>query len=116
MHEISLVQNLFQQLQDLADANKATKIIRITMEIGPQSGVVVDSFQFGFDILSTDDELLNGAKLDIEIPPVKYRCTDCGYVETITTGNKPEECSKCGELLLIPQGGEGLILLQVEME
>jgi ribosomal protein S27E len=37
-------------------------------------------------------------------------------VETITTGPKPEECPKCSELLLIPKGGEDLILLQVEME
>ena len=116
MHEISLVQGLFQQLQDLAADNKASKIICVTMEIGPMSGVVVDSFQFGFDILSAEDKLLKGAKLDIKIPPVHYSCTDCGHVETITTGLKPEECPECGELLLIPKGGEDLILLQVEME
>ena len=116
MHEISLVQGLFQQLQELAIDNKASKIICVTMEIGPLSGVVVDSFQFGFDILSAEDELLKGAKLEIKIPPVEYTCTDCGHVETITTGPKPEECPKCSELLLIPKGGEDLILLQVEME
>jgi hydrogenase nickel incorporation protein HypA/HybF len=115
MHEISLVQGLFKQLQELATSNKATKVTSVTMEIGPLSGVVVDSFQFGFDILSADDDLVKGAKLNIKIPTVTYTCTDCGHIET-ATGAKPEQCIKCGELFLIPNGGDDLLLLQVEME
>ena len=115
MHEISLVQGLIGQLQELAASNNATKIIGITMEIGPLSGVVIDSFQFGFDILSADDDLLRGAKLNIQIPPVTYTCTDCGHIET-ATGTKPEKCLRCGELFLIPDGGDDLLLRQVEME
>jgi len=115
MHEISLVQGLFQQLKELAKENGANKIIRVTMEIGPQSGVVIDSFRFGFDILSADDDLVRGAKLVVEIPQVTYTCTECGHKE-ITGDSKPEECAKCGELFLIPTGGEDLILRQIEME
>ncbi len=115
MHEISLVEGLFVQLKELAAENKATKIISVTMEIGPHCGVVVDSFQFGFDILSADDELLRGAKLIIQVPEVSYRCTNCSHIE-VTAGEKPEECPSCGELLLIPDGGTDLILSQVEME
>jgi len=115
MHEISLVQSLFHQLQDLATSNKATKVISVTMEIGPLSGVVVDSFQFGFDILSADDDLVRGAKLNIQIPPVTYTCSTCGHIETVT-GAKPEQCVQCQELFLIPNGGNDLLLLQVEME
>jgi len=115
MHEISLVQGLFEQLQELAAENKATKVISVTMEIGPQCGVVVDSFQFGFDILSADYELMRGAKLIIQVPPVSYRCTNCSHIES-TAGRKPEECPACGDLLLIPDGGNDLMLRQVEME
>lgn len=115
MHEISLVQGLFTQLHELAATHKATKINKVTMEIGPLSGVVVDSFEFGFDILSKEDNLLFGAELIIEIPEVQYKCTSCGFVEK-TSGEKPQGCSKCEELLLIPSGGDDLILLQVEME
>jgi len=115
MHEISLVEGLFKQLQELATENKATKIISVTMEIGPHCGVVVDSFQFGFDILSADDTLMRGAKLIVQVPPVNYSCTNCNHVE-FTIGSKPVECPVCGELLLIPDGGNDLILRQVEME
>ena len=115
MHEISLVQGLFQQLKDLAAENKASKIISVTMEIGPLCGVVLDSFQFGFDILSADEEMFRGSKLIVKIPEVQYKCSDCGHIEVIA-GPRPEECPKCGDLLLIPTGGEDLMLLQVEME
>lgn len=115
MHEISLVQGLLHQLGELARANKAGKIIKVTMEIGPTSGVVADSFRFGFDILSADDDLVRGAELVLVVPEVAYLCSGCGHV-AVTACGKPEQCEKCQELFLIPQGGDDLILRQVEME
>lgn len=115
MHEISLVHGLLQQLRELAAANRAGRIVKVTMEVGPLSGVVADSFRFGFDILAADDDLVRGADLVLNVPPVAYSCSDCGHVE-ISAGEKPEQCAKCGELFLIPQGGDDLILRQVEME
>ena len=114
MHEISLVQGLFSQLHELALENGAAKIKSVTMEIGPLSGVVVDSFQFGFDILSADADLVRGARLIIHVPEVSYSCTGCGHIETTT--RKPDQCSLCGDFLLIPDGGDDLLLLQVELE
>lgn len=115
MHEISLVQNLFEQLKILAKENRATKVSNVTMEIGPMSGVVIDSFRFGFDILAKEDTLFHEAELVVKVPPVNYTCTDCGHIET-TDKMKPDGCPKCNELLLVPDGGDDLLLLQVEME
>ena len=115
MHEMSLVQGLFQQLYSIARENNAAKVLRLTMSIGPLSGVVVDSFQFGFDILSKEDDLVRDAKLEIVIPPVSYRCSSCGY-SVETSGERPEQCAKCSDSFLIPEGGDDLILQQVEME
>lgn len=115
MHEMSLVQNLFAQLQDLATENNATKVVRVAMSIGPLSGVVLDSFQFGFDVLSADTPLCQGAFLDVTIPPVTFTCTGCGE-KTESEKSKLEACPKCDDTFLIPSGGDELVLLQVEME
>ncbi len=115
MHEISLVQGMLQQLSDLAVKNRASKILKITMEIGPLSGVVIDSFRFGFDILSAEDDLTRGAELVINTLPVTYRCTQCPHTVE-TKKDKPDGCPQCGEMFLIPEGGDDLILQQVEME
>jgi hydrogenase nickel incorporation protein HypA/HybF len=114
MHEISLVQALLQQLSDLASQNNASKVLKISMEIGVHSGVVVDSFRFGFDILSGNDDLVRGAELEIVTPPATYRCIQCGHMEITST--KPDCCPQCREVFFIPEGGDDLILRQVEME
>lgn len=115
MHEISLVQGLFQQLADLARQNNMTKVVTVTMQIGPLSGVVADSFQFGFDILSAEDELVRGAELVINTTAVTYRCSKCGAT-TEGTADRPESCTECKEVFLIAEGGDELILQKVEME
>jgi len=115
MHEMSLVQGLFQQLHAIARENKAGKVLRLTLSIGPLSGVVIDSFQFGFDILSKEDDLVRDARLEIVIPAVTYRCSACGFSQEVT-GERLERCAECGDTILIPEGGDDLILQQVELE
>lgn len=115
MHEMSLVQNLFTQLQDLASENNATKVISVTMQIGPLSGVVQDSFQFGFDVLSAETPLCNGAQLIIEVPLVSFTCMECSTV-TERAQAKLEACPNCDDTFLITSGGDELILRQIEME
>ncbi len=115
MHEISLVQGLFQQLADLATQNKMTRVVSVTMEIGPLSGVVVDSFKFGFDILSKEDDLIRGAELIINTTAVTYRCSKCNSTQQ-STGEKPDCCPECNEIFLFAEGGDELILQKVEME
>lgn len=115
MHEISLVQNLIEQLRQLSADNGAEKIFTVTMEIGPLSGVVIDSFQFGFDTLTAGDKLLGESRLIITTPDAVCRCSDCGHV-MVTSGIRPEQCPLCGDRLLIPESGDDLILRQVEME
>ena len=115
MHEISLVQGLFEQLAELAEQNNMTKVVTVTMQIGPLSGVVEDSFRFGFDVLSRDNDLLRDAKLILHSTSVTYRCTSCQTAQESTT-QRPDSCEHCGENFLIAEGGDELILQQVEME
>lgn len=115
MHEISLVQGLFQQLADLAEQNQATKVITVTMQIGPLSGVVIDSFRFGFEVLAAENEMMKDAVLEIETSFVSYRCTKCNSVQE-TSGERPDKCNTCDEIFLLAEGGDELILQRVEME
>lgn len=115
MHEISLVQGLLDQLHDIAGQHQTSRVLKVTMVIGPLSGVVVDSFQFGFDILSKGDDLVKDAELEIVVPEVSYRCSNCGSTRK-TAGERPQQCDKCDDTLLIAEEGDDLILQQVEME
>ncbi len=114
MHEMSLVQGLLAQLNELAKEHNKEKVINVCMEIGPLSGVVIDSFQFGFDILAKEDPLTRDAELIIENPLATYRCFGCG--EVLVAEQRPERCLHCSETLFSSEGGDGLVLLRVEME
>jgi len=114
MHEISLVQGLLRQLADLAREHQVKAISKVRVEIGPLSGIVIDSFQFGFDVLSAEQDLTSEALLEIVTPPIQYKCCFCGHV-CLSSAGVPDSCPECSHTLLVPEGGDGLILLQVEM-
>ena len=66
MHELSLAQALLDQLQELAVTHGAEKILQVRVNIGRASGIVIDSFVFGFDAVKMDLPLTRKAILTIE--------------------------------------------------
>ncbi len=66
MHELSLAQALLDQLQELAVTHGAEKILQVRVNIGRASGIVIDSFVFGFDAVKMDLPLTREAVLTIE--------------------------------------------------
>lgn len=128
MHELSLAQNLIDQLLQLASQHQAERISRLVVVIGPFSGIVVDSFAFGFQALKQEHPTTREAELELETPPPEHLCLDCRAVTTGLTkkpGAHPRDfhdtmsrplCSSCGSTRLSPQGGTELILKQLEME
>ncbi len=65
MHEFSLAQGLMQQLIGLADQHGAHKICTVRVEIGNRSGIVVDSFSFGFEVMAKENRLTREAVLEL---------------------------------------------------
>jgi len=115
VHEFSLAQGLFSQLLQLAETHRAQKIITVRVEIGKLSGIVVDSFSFGFEILAMENKLTKNAILEItEIEPVKT-CIDCGGIVPFNE-QLSGRCPECGSMKFTLTGGDDLILTQVEME
>ncbi len=115
MHELSLVQGLLSQLESLARQHKTSSIRIVRVEIGQFSGIVVDSFQFAFEVLAKESFLMKNAELEIRVPPMQYKCFQCQNV-LVVDNEPPAMCSKCQSTLLVPDGGDGVILLQVEMD
>lgn len=65
MHEFSLAQGLMQQLEDLACQHGVKKICTVRVAIGIRSGIVADSFSFGFEVLAGENPLTGEAVLEI---------------------------------------------------
>ncbi len=65
MHEFSLAQGLMQQLKDLAKQYNVQKICTVRVDIGTRSGIVADSFSFGFEVMAKENTLTREAVLEI---------------------------------------------------
>lgn len=116
MHELSLVQGLLKQLERLVEENKAGEVLKVRVEIGPRSGIVIDSFRFGFEILAAEHKLCRQAELEVITPEPVCRCCNCGVLIEGNDYGLVETCTECGSGNLFPEGGDQLILQQVEME
>ena len=115
MHELSLVQNLFAQLEELLRQNNAEKILTVKVEIGPFAGVVIDSFEFAFGVMRDCEPWANGAKMILTTPKPRYQCL-CGHIQE-RDKLEPGVCEICGDDFLTPvSGGNDIVLQQVEME
>ena len=115
MHEFSLAQGLISQVLQLGRSHQAQEIITVRVEIGKLSGIVTDSFSFGFEVLAKENRMTEKAVLEItRIDPVK-KCLECGT--SYAHDQQPaEKCPECGSEKYILAGGDDLTLTQVEME
>ena len=128
MHELSLAQSLIGQLLDLVKEHQAGRVTRVSVTIGPFSGIVRDSFEFGFNAVKLSHQETRETVLELESPDPLYRCLDCRKVSSIpcispseqadpiTGGIYPKKCPWCCQPRLSPKGGTELILNQLEME
>jgi hydrogenase nickel incorporation protein HypA/HybF len=73
VHELAITESIVDAVTGrLPDA----RITRVSLEIGPMSGVVADSVRFCFDLV-TEGTNLEGALLEITQPPASCHCLLC---------------------------------------
>ena len=114
MHELSLVQGMMAQVMDLVRRHQAKKVYKIVVAIGPLSGVVVDSFRFAYEVFSKDFDETREAVLEIQEPGPSYRCSVCGHQAPDDQNDR--SCPMCATGKMMPEGGDDLLLLSIEME
>lgn len=113
MHELSIVANLFEILEEQAKEKKAEKITRVKLQVGALSGVVPEFLKTAFDIYKKDT-IASDARLEIEEVPLKVQCKKCGQ-ESIKK-DFIFLCEKCLSKELKTLSGTELLLEKVELE
>lgn len=113
MHELSIIANLFEILEEKAKENKAKKITLVKLQVGALSGVVPEFLKTAFDIYKKDT-LADEAELEIEKVPLKIQCQKCRR-EAIKD-DFVFICDKCGSRELKTLSGTELLLEKIEME
>ena len=113
MHELSVCLSLLQQLQGIAAEQRAQRITRIELGIGPLSGVEPELLRNAWPLASAGT-LAVDADLAIEETDIVVLCRSC-KAETAASANRLV-CGQCGDFRTSLVSGDEMILKRVEFE
>lgn len=112
MHELSLCQDMLEQVITIANKYQADKVERIILRIGPLSGAEPKLLETAFSFISADT-VAEQAELVVEIEPVRILCCACGLESEVSANNLI--CTGCGSYDTQLLSGDSLILARVEL-
>jgi hydrogenase nickel incorporation protein HypA/HybF len=95
MHELPVVQSMFDICVKHATANNVRKIVAVNLKVGEVSDLQDEWIQRYFDFLSKGT-IVEGAKLNIERVPLVVRCKLCSESFRVDLrSDRKVECPKC---------------------
>ncbi|MDR3237483.1 MAG: hydrogenase maturation nickel metallochaperone HypA [Spirochaetia bacterium] len=113
MHELSIAGSLFDILQNIAKENNLKKIYKVTILAGRMRQIVPTAMEMAFTAV-TAGSLAEGAKLEIEVVPIKMRCVSCS--EEFSVWHNIYICPSCESAKLELLQGDELIVKNIEGE
>lgn len=111
MHELSIAQNIIDLVRENIDGK--TNVKNIYLKLGEISGVIPDSLEFCFDVITKETEL-EGAKLVIEKIPVTAKCNKCALEFRIE--NLFFICPECGSADIKILTGTDMQITEIEID
>lgn len=113
MHELSVCQALVRQLRDIAREQRAARITRVVVQIGPLSGVEPELLRHAYPVASAGSPAADAA-LILEPLPIRIHCESCG-ADSDAAANRLL-CGACGDYRTRLISGDELLLASVELE
>jgi hydrogenase nickel incorporation protein HypA/HybF len=113
MHELAVCQDIIAQVEKIAQQHNALAIFRITLDIGPLSGVEPALLQAAFPIACAGTVAEN-ALLEITEIPVTVECNSCRKTSTVSTSDLT--CQHCGNWQTRLVSGDEMLLKRIEMD
>jgi hydrogenase nickel incorporation protein HypA/HybF len=111
MHEYSIVQAMFDQIERVAAERQATAVRGVTVRIGTAAGLDVDLFRHAFELYRVRT-LCDEATLAVEDVPAQWVCPD-GH-GPLPPGERLR-CRRCGRPARLEAGDE-ITLMKLDLE
>jgi hydrogenase nickel incorporation protein HypA/HybF len=93
MHELSLLENVREILEEHAVSQNFNKVSKVTLEIGKLSCVESEALRFGFDVVMKGSLAENAELIITELNGLGL-CQQCGQQSVMETLYEP--CASCG--------------------
>lgn len=96
MHELPVIQSLFDICMKHARANNAGKVLSVTLKIGEASDLQEEWIQRYYEFLCKDT-IADGSRLIIERVPLQVRCKACSEEFHVDLRKSAQvQCPNCG--------------------
>ncbi len=113
MHELSLCRDLLAILERSAAEEGFSRIRRVRLQVGVLAAVDVAALRFAFEVASRGG-LADGASLLVESALARAECLACG--EGFECNDYLAHCPRCGGERLRLDGGDGMRIIDLEVE
>jgi hydrogenase nickel incorporation protein HypA/HybF len=113
MHELSIAQNILDIVRESVSPHDLPGVRVVKLRVGHLAGVVPDSLDFSFTVLTTDTPLRH-ARLSIDHIPFAVMCNSCGKSFTNEIGFVL--CPTCGGVDTKILSGLELQVVEIELE
>ena len=113
MHELSICLGLISQVERIALQHNACTVDRVSVRIGPLSGVEIPLLHQAY-ILARAGTLAENAELVTEPQQIRVACETCGAVTTAEVNRLL--CGVCSDYRTRLVSGDEMILASVELD
>ena len=113
MHELAIAQAVIEQVERIAQANGARRVLSITVSVGPLAGVEPKLLEHAYPMAAAGTVAAD-AQLIVELVPLMVRCRTC-HAETEVSPNHLV-CGASHDWQVQVVSGEEMMLQRVEIE
>ena len=113
MHEMSIASEILNIVDRTVQANGATEVTDIFIEVGALAGVMIPALEFGLEVIKANTCAHNAA-IHIEEIPGQGKCLQCE--QTFPMDFPITSCPECEQSYLCMVAGDQLRVREIEVE
>lgn len=113
MHEMSIAQSLISVIREEMLKHHAKTLRSVRLKVGQLTAIVPESLSFCFEVITTGTEL-EGARLIMDVIPLKGSCDDCKSEFEIK--DYAFVCPSCNSTKIKTIAGQDLSIAEIEVD
>nr|WP_294998497.1 hydrogenase maturation nickel metallochaperone HypA [uncultured Methanobrevibacter sp.] len=120
MHELSMAQGIINAVLETAQANNATDVNEVTVEVGRLAMINPEQLEFILEVL-IENTIMEDAKIIFEEIPVEMDCNDCDFHGDAILDDSDHyaplvKCPECGSLSVEILNGKDIVVKNIVIE
>ena len=120
MHELSMAQGIINAVLDTAEANNATEVNEVTVEVGRLAMINPEQLQFILGVL-VENTIIEDAEIKFEEIPAEVDCSDCNFHGDAILDDSDHyapivRCPECDSLNVEILNGKDIVVKNIVIE